>query len=171
MKKTIEKKLDFDALIAREKLLVESSVKKFLFELPNPKEELEQRALFVFAERMVAQGIFPELSFLHAIPNGRGVHVVVRMKMVAEGVKSGVPDIEFPYPYRFTDRDVYTGLHIELKRRHGGELKPAQAVWHDALRSAGRAVFICKGWEAAARVLFWYAGKIESPGQLEDGRA
>lgn len=103
-----------------------------------PTEHEEQVQLFAWA------AWHPELRLMHAIPNGgkRDVRTGVRLK--AEGVKAGVPDILLPVP-----RGGKHGLYIELKRRKGGRVSPEQAAWMDALAREGYACAVCHGWEAA----------------------
>lgn len=51
-------------------------------------------------------------KYLFAIPNGGKRHIVTALKLKAQGVKPGVPDILLAYP-----SGRYHGLFIELKRR------------------------------------------------------
>lgn len=84
----------------------------------------------------------------------------------AMGVKAGVPDIFLPVGIQKLDsvdrgqytiiRIKYNGLYIELKRQRGGTVSAAQKQWISDLRTAGYAVEVCKGWEAAAAVITDY---------------
>ena len=54
-------------------------------------EHVEQAALFRWAE--FARARLPELTLLHAIPNGGHRHKATAARLKAEGVKRGVPDL------------------------------------------------------------------------------
>lgn len=71
-------------------------------------ESAHQKALFAQAAIFIPQ--YPQLRWLHAIPNGglRDIKTAARMK--AEGSKAGVLDVFFPYP-----NGGYHGLYIEMK--------------------------------------------------------
>jgi hypothetical protein len=56
----------------------------------------------------------PELALLHAIPNGGHRHKAVAVRLKAEGVKRGVPDLCLPVP-----RGGHHGLYLEMKTRQG----------------------------------------------------
>ena len=107
-----------------------------------PFESEEQKALFDWAE--LAQIQWPELKLLHACPNGgkRAPREAHNLKL--QGVKPGVPDIEFPVA-----RGGYHGLYIELKRRRGGRLSPEQEEWIYDLNAEGNKAIVCMGWEQA----------------------
>lgn len=112
--------------------------------MARDQEHQEQKALFEFAEWQ--QGKYPELKLMYAVPNGGHRHVAVAKKLKAEGVKSGVPDIELP-----VTRGGYTGLHVEMKVKPN---KPSQAQrdFMAALGEQGRLCCVCYGakeaWEA-----------------------
>ena len=53
-------------------------------------------------------------------------------------------------------RGKYHGLYIELKRQHGGRIAPEQTAWIEELMKQGYYVAICKGWEAAAKIIIEY---------------
>lgn len=129
--------------------------------LPCPTEETEQICLFHWAQAQ--SGKYPELALMYHIPNGgkRGKAEAARFK--AAGVKAGVPDICLPvkrsWHWRTIPSDLiapYSGLYIELKRQRGGAVSAAQKKWIAALREAGYAVEVCKGWMAAAAVITDY---------------
>lgn len=62
----------------------------------------------------MADCMYPELSLLHAIPNGAKVSDKNRMRLAAEGVLPGVPDLFLPVA-----RGGYNGLYIEVKTETG----------------------------------------------------
>jgi hypothetical protein len=67
----------------------------------------------------------PALVWLHAIPNGGARHPAVAMKLKAEGVKKGIPDLFLPYPCGGKH-----GLYIEVKSAKG-RLTPEQTVFSE----------------------------------------
>lgn len=80
---------------------------------------------------------WPGLALLHAIPNGgsRNKREAVRLK--AEGVLPGVPDLFLPVA-----RGTQHGLYIEMK--HGrNQLTSAQKAVSALLRRQGYAVIVC----------------------------
>lgn len=74
---------------------------------------------------------FPEILLLHAVPNGdfRGWGVGVKLK--AEGVIPGVPDLCMPVA-----RGGFHGFYMELKRK-GGHVRPDQWEFMEALHEQG----------------------------------
>jgi hypothetical protein len=124
----------------------------------SPLEHEEQSALFERTTYAVAA--LPELAWLFAIPNG-GYYLSPRAagRLKAQGLKAGVPDTCLPVP-----RGRYAGLWIEMKRRDAvpSDTKPEQRKWHEALRSMGYRVEVCKGWEAAWAVLMDYLSGEEA---------
>jgi hypothetical protein len=95
--------------------------------------------------------ILPEVKRLYAIPNGGFRHKAVAGKMKAQGVRAGVPDFALDVA-----RGGYHGLRIELKRRVGGTLSPAQRDWIAWLTDQGYLAVVCKGWEEARDKLIEY---------------
>ena len=57
-------------------------------------EHAEQVALFKWAEFAAAR--WPELTLMHAIPNGGHRNKITAARLKAEGVRAGVPDICLP---------------------------------------------------------------------------
>lgn len=74
-----------------------------------------------------------------AIPNGGHRHLAVATKLRAEGVVAGVPDLFVPE----------WSMWIEMKRRQGGRVSPAQRDWHEYLRSIGDTVIVAAGADDA----------------------
>jgi hypothetical protein len=116
----------------------------------NDFEHQEQVALFMWANTMDAAHKHPALSSMFAIPNGGARHIAVALKLKAEGVKAGVPDIFLPWR-----SGEYAGLFIELKA-DGGKISPAQQAWNKFLNIAGYRAEFCFGWIAAAKVICEY---------------
>ena len=112
-------------------------------------EDQEQKALFDWAETMEHR--FPDLRWLHHIPNGGKRDPVTAAKLKAQGVKPGVSDISLPVP-----RGGFHGLYIELKRLKGGRVESEQMDFMEAVSRNGYCVALCKGWEAAAKTIQGY---------------
>jgi len=121
-------------------------------------EDGEQAALFCWAADSV--GTYPQLRWLFAIPNGGSRHIAEATKMVAGGVRSGVPDVCLPSPvhYRFKP---YHGCFIEMKiekrrKEVTGGVSKEQSEWISYLRYAGYYVAICYSWQEARDTLINY---------------
>lgn len=118
-------------------------------------EHAEQAALIKWAS--LARATIPELNNLFAIPNGGMRHPAVAAQLKAEGVVPGVPDLFLAWPAHGA-----SGLFIEMKRRVGGKLSPAQTLWRERLAKCGYRVRICKGWEEATAEIINYLKGEES---------
>ena len=101
----------------------------------QPSEHAEQAA---FVQWFRLQ--FPAVRII-AIPNGGARNRVVGMKLKAEGVSAGVPDLFVPAWH----------LWIEMKRKHGGRLSPVQVDWISYLTDCGDTVIVGRGAEDAIR--------------------
>jgi hypothetical protein len=113
-------------------------------------EHDEQAALFKWAALHV--GRYPELALMFAIPNGGKRDPVTAVRLQAEGVKPGVPDICLPVA-----RQGWHGLFIELK---WGRNKPSepQLDWLARLTEQGYLAVVAWGWQEAAEVIRDYLG-------------
>src|SRR6266567_1078376 len=114
-------------------------------ELARPgTEQANQIALFAWAS--TARAAYPQLKWLHAIPNANS------HRMVAEGVRSGISDIYLPYPKFDTAIECwYHGLYIEMKiekRRNQklGGLSDDEIEFINYASSVGYKVAVCYGW-------------------------
>lgn len=114
--------------------------------LPVPTESAEQQCLFRWAQ--FQSGRFPELALLYHVPNGGSRKKAEAGRFRAEGVKAGVPDLCLPVA-----RGGYHGLYVELKRLKGSKTSEKQTGWLSALAEQGYYTALCKGWEAAAKVI------------------
>lgn len=107
----------------------------------HTSEDLEQEALFAWADIMSAQ--IPELKYMYHVPNGgqRDIRTAVALKR--RGVKAGVPDIVLP-----AARGGYHGLYIELKV---GKNKLSEKQWNylQYLNNHGYKAIVCYGWREA----------------------
>jgi hypothetical protein len=110
--------------------------------LENPLESGEQQALFQWARLM--EGRIPELRLMYHIPNGGLRNKPEAVRLTAEGVRRGVPDICLPVA-----RKGYNCLYIELKRRKGGKVSLDQKERIDALNAQGNKAVICYGFDEA----------------------
>lgn len=96
----------------------------------------------------------PALQLLFAVPNAGKRSRAVAGRMIAEGLKAGVPDLCLPFP-----SGQYHGLFIEMKV---GRNKPTanQVRWIEDLRSAGHRVEVCFSWDQAKDVIEDYLGIV-----------
>ena len=78
-------------------------------QIAKDSESSHQIALFAMCALNMKR--YPELKWLHAIPNGGLRDKITAGKLKAEGVKSGVSDISMP-----VKRSIYSGLYIEMKK-------------------------------------------------------
>lgn len=114
-----------------------------------PTESVEQQCLFRWAE--FQSGRYPELKLLYHVPNGGSRKKSEAGRFKAEGVKAGVPDLCLPVA-----RGGYHGLYVELKRMKGSKTSEEQKRWLSELAAQGYFTALCKGWEAAAKVIAEY---------------
>ena len=134
----------------------------------NGSEHGEQVAVIVWADQQRAR--WPELAWLHAIPNGGtrgsdkaadGSSMAARRgaELKAEGVKPGVCDLMLPVA-----RGPYHGLYIEMKKVFNinkdaiDYASPEQLKFIEFVKKQGYAAGVCQGWEQAVGVLEWYMG-------------
>jgi hypothetical protein len=94
---------------------------------------------------------YHELRWLHSINNGAYVSIGVAVKLKKAGTRRGIPDLMLPVA-----RDGFHGLYIEMKRQKGGHVDPDQKECHAFLIDQGYRVDVCRGWEAAKRVIVEY---------------
>jgi len=113
-------------------------------------ENQHQTALFKWTRQPKIRSALPELKLLFHIKNetkeGPAQVAVDR----AMGVKKGVPDLCLPVA-----RGKYHALYIEMKTEKGRTTQE-QDWWIEALGEEGACACVCRGWEAAAKVLQWY---------------
>lgn len=119
-----------------------------------PTESVEQQCLFRWAE--FQSGRYPELKLLYHVPNGGSRKKSEAGRFKAEGVKAGVPDLCLPVA-----RGGYHGLYIELKRLKHSKTSEDQKAWIAQLNEQDYCAVVCKGWEAAAKVITEYLNMEE----------
>ena len=126
---------------------------------PN-SEAAHQMAVFAWAALNAER--YPELKWLHHIPNGgsRGDTEKSRKieggKMKAQGVKKGVLDLMLP-----VRRGNYCGLYIEMKKpdqrtaKNGGA-SDEQIEFANFVIGQGYKALLCYTWQEAAKELEIY---------------
>lgn len=92
---------------------------------------------------------------LYAVPNAGNRKIQYAMKMKAEGLRPGVPDLCLPCP-----SGKYHGLYIELKTKKGRPSE-SQLDWIDYLRVQGYMAEVCYGWEAAKDIIEEYLNEAQ----------
>lgn len=122
-------------------------------------EDTEQIAVIQWAQWN--EGRYPELKWLHHIPNGGSRNRLEAVKLKQMGVKAGVSDLCLPYP-----KGIYCGLYIEMK--FGTNLQQdTQKEFLQDMAEAGHFVATCYGAEEAVRVLEEYL-MLDNPQTGED---
>lgn len=129
-------------------------IKNEISAISVPTESVEQQCLFRWAE--FQSGRYPELKLLYHVPNGGSRKKSEAGRFKAEGVKAGVPDLCLPVA-----RGGYHGLYIELKRLKHSKTSEDQKAWIEKLNEQGYCAVVCKGWEAAAKVITEYLNMEE----------
>lgn len=86
-----------------------------------------------------------------AIPNGGKRSPLVGMKLKAEGVLAGMPDLFITAP-----QNGYNGLFIEMKVKGKGKLSEAQKSLIPRLEADGYRVDVCFGVDEAKQVVLDY---------------
>jgi hypothetical protein len=122
----------------------------------------EQRALFAWA----ALSGYPQLKWLHAVPNGGERNDQTRMALAAEGVRNGVWDVFLPWPVRQPWNNngpdgSYHGLYIEMKRANrrnhkNGGLTDEQVAFGEYASRNGYKTAVCYSWEEARDIIVSY---------------
>lgn len=118
-------------------------------DIKGTDEKAEQIRLFTWAS--LARPEYPQLKWLHAIPNANS------HRQVAEGVRAGVADVFLPYPQwneAFHMPRWWHGLYIELKlakrlKEKNGGLSPDQLSFGEDMINLGYRWYVAYGWEDA----------------------
>ena len=144
------------------------------------EEDDEQKTLFQkWVPRFLTQ--HPELKLLHAVPNGGTREAREAKRLVLQGTKAGVPDLDLPVKSYVADHGPeddaywirYTGLRIEMKRRWDkgtpGAVKPPTSIeqrqWLSDLQDAGHCCCVCYGSAQAAESILAYLTGQPVPNQ------
>lgn len=130
-------------------------------------EDGNQAALFCWSASVLAQ--YPQLEWMHAIPNGGSRNVAEATKLVATGTRAGVWDIFLPCPVEKNygyQGETYAGLYIEMKapaarNKKNGGLSDEQIKFGQYAERAGYATKVCYSWIEARDVLMaYFEGKM-----------
>ena len=114
----------------------------------SPLEEVEQRNVVTYC----AYANIP----CFAIPNGGKRSKTEAARMVAQGVRPGVPDLMIPRA-----AGKYHGLFIEMKREKGSTAPADQIAWIETLNAEGYYARVCKGFDEARETIELYmAGRL-----------
>lgn len=114
-------------------------------------EHGHQTAFFAWAANENER--WPELRWLHAIPNGGERTQSVALEMVAEGVKSGVLDVCLPVA-----RGGFFGLYVEFKRpgrertKNGG-LSDNQIAFGNFITENGYCAAVAYSWQQGVQIV------------------
>lgn len=118
-----------------------------------PTEHQDQVSIVSWANLQAVT--IPALRMLFAVPNGARTSVGTAKKLVAEGLKKGVPDLWLPVPL-----NGYHGLVIEMKRQRGGVLSREQEWWLRELTGQGYSAHMAEGFDEARRIIMCYLGEV-----------
>jgi hypothetical protein len=124
----------------------------------NDTEDGHQMALFQWAALNLKK--FPQLEWLHAIPNGGNRDARSGAKMKATGARKGVWDVFLPVPV-VVNGVAYHGLYIEMKKpktagKAAGRPTPEQLKFQKHLQHFNYANVICYTWTEARDVILSY---------------
>ena len=111
-------------------------------------EHDHQKIIFKWASTI------PALDTLFAVPNGSLRDLGTAIKLKAEGVKKGVPDMMLARP---SYDGKFHGLFIELKTETGRASKE-QKEWIEKLNANGYRAVVCFGYKEAIGEIKNYAG-------------
>lgn len=112
------------------------------------EEHFEQVAFMMWANNWLPEEC---RDHLFAIPNGGKRNIGTAIKLKAEGVKRGIPDIFFDWPCR-----GFHGLRIEMKKSVGGQVSKEQKAMLARLNNVGYKAVVCNGRIEAEKVLKEY---------------
>ena len=111
-------------------------------------EDTEQINVIQWAEWNINR--YPQLKWLHHVPNGGSRNKQEAVKLKQMGVKAGVSDLCLPYP-----KGIYCGLYIEMKYGNNRQ-QPTQKEFLADMAAAGHFVVTCYSAEEATGVIEEY---------------
>lgn len=130
-------------------------------------EDGHQAAIFCWSAMNINK--YPDLAWLHSIPNGGSRHIAEATKMVAAGLRSGVWDIFLPCPIQKRDyqgfgetfKYGYHGLYIEMKHEKyrkykDGGLTEEQVKFGEYAIHIGYYCKLCYSWIEAKEIIIAY---------------
>ena len=103
---------------------------------------------------------YPELKWLHHVPNGGSRNKQEAVKLKQMGVKAGVSDLCLPYP-----KGLYCGLYIEMKFGDNRQQETQKEFLAD-MAAAGHFVATCYSAEEAVKVIKDVMTLLESPDRV-----
>lgn len=109
-----------------------------------------QHQVALFERAALEETRYPELQWLHAVPNGGFRDPVTAARMKAEGVRAGIPDVCLPVA-----RAQWHGLYIELKAP-GRSPTATQKRCIAFLRLQGYCVHVMRDWVDAWEAIVEY---------------
>ena len=119
------------------------------------KQEEHQEQVWYFA-RVQTECRAAELQkrttpydLIFAIPNGTAASATVGKYMVAEGVRSGVPDIMIAVTRIDPSGRWWPGFFIEMKKPKGGVVSDTQKRWLANLTAEGYRTAVCNSGRLA----------------------
>lgn len=118
--------------------------------------------LALMAQAALHRSQYPQLKWLHAIPNGGSRHFVEAQKLVGTGTRKGIFDLFLPYPAKgYHEEDDYHGLYIEMKtpgrkNAKSGGLTEEQIEFMTYAVVAGYKCSVCYSWEEAWQAILSY---------------
>ena len=111
-------------------------------------EHGHQTALFCWAAMNLET--YPELKWMHAIPNGGYRNKTEAGRLKAEGVKAGVSDVFLP-----VESGCYHGLYLEMKKP-GEKASAKQLEFGAFVKTQKYAFHVCDHWQKARDILIKY---------------
>lgn len=111
-------------------------------------EDTEQIAVIQWTQYNMNR--YPELKWLHHVPNGGSRNRLEAVKLKQMGVKAGVADLCLPYP-----KGVYCGLYIEMKFGNNRQQDTQKEFLAD-MAAAGHFVATCYSAEEAINIITEY---------------
>lgn len=101
------------------------------------------------------EGRYPDLEMIYAVPNAGKRSIGAAQYYIAEGLKSGVPDLCLPVPRQEPIGTWHHGLYIEMKY---GNNTPTdnQGEWIKKLQDQGYLVIIAYSAEEAIGIIESY---------------
>lgn len=129
-------------------------------------EDAHQMALFAWAALNVKK--YPQLRWLHSVPNGGLRSPRTGAKMKATGARKGVWDVFLPVPVHEmlpgmggVDYVPYrSGLYIEMKKPGKGRLTDEQKEFRKHLDFYKYETAVCLTWDEAREHLETYLKRI-----------
>ncbi len=109
---------------------------------PDPLESWHQEQVMRLAA--LNRHFYPELEWLHSVPNGGFRHKATAVAMERQGAKSGISDLALDVA-----RGGYLGLKLELKRFREGKPTEKQQAYLAFCRAQGYRALVCWGWRVA----------------------